>query len=131
MLFLIWPGDKTAPKPVLLASIALAIVAGGVLIHGLALSRVSFAAELSRVSLLQSLSMAVMALVLLEQLFRNASEDTRWSIKPRPSLLPVVGTRARNPPTVLHNRCGNLGLLPTRFRCADPMKTSAMSRFRR
>ncbi len=82
LLFLIWPGDKTAPKPVLLASIALAIVAGGVLIQGLALSRVSFAAELSRVSLLQSLSMAVMALVLLEQLFRNASEDTRWSIKP-------------------------------------------------
>ena len=82
LLLLMWPSDKAAPRPVYLAFVAAAIALGGVLTQVAALAHVSVAAELTRVSLLHSLSMAVMALVLLEQLFRNASEATRWGIKP-------------------------------------------------
>ena len=37
---------------------------------------------LRRVRLFSALSLALMAMVLLEQFFRNASEDSRWNIKP-------------------------------------------------
>lgn len=82
LLLLIWPGDRAVPRPVYLVSAAAVITVGGLLIQGMALAQVSATAELARLVLLHSLSMAVMALVLLEQLFRNASEDTRWGIKP-------------------------------------------------
>ena len=38
--------------------------------------------EPSRLMLFTAMAMPVMALVLLEQVFRNATEDTRWNIKP-------------------------------------------------
>ena len=40
------------------------------------------AAEGRKLALFGSMALPVMALVLLEQLFRNASEDSRWNIKP-------------------------------------------------
>lgn len=61
---------------------ALALVLGGVLAQLLALLGIAVPGGAQRLALLDSLAMAVFALVLVEQLFRNVDSDSRWSIKP-------------------------------------------------
>lgn len=82
LLLLVWPKEASAPRPRLLAGIAVAACGAGFLVQGLTLARFNAAGEFARLSLLVSLALAVVALVLLEQLFRNVTRDTRWSIKP-------------------------------------------------
>lgn len=62
-------------------------VAGAVVAWGLAVQlavplRLSWVGDLGRLSLYDALAGAVLGLVVLEQLFRNAAEDSRWSITP-------------------------------------------------
>lgn len=81
LLLLIWPKEKAA-RPVALAVIAALVFASGLLVQALILSPLNADGALARLALLQSLAQVVMALVLLEQFFRNAIEGSRWSIKP-------------------------------------------------
>ena len=48
----------------------------------LAAAGVGAAGEVRKLVLFTSMALPVMAMVLLEQLFRNASDDSRWNIKP-------------------------------------------------
>ena len=62
-------------------------VAGAVLVlaavsHALELFGVGDKAQVRKLVLFSSMALPVMAMVLLEQLFRNIPDDSRWSIKP-------------------------------------------------
>jgi putative PEP-CTERM system histidine kinase len=59
-----------------------AIVLGGLALHLALALQVLPAAQLARAQLLQALGMIVLALILLEQLFRNVTDDARWNVKP-------------------------------------------------
>lgn len=61
-----------------LAYVAVAVAATGV-VYG---SLVSGDPETSRPALVARLMLALLGLVAVEQLYRNASEDTRWGVKP-------------------------------------------------
>ncbi len=59
-----------------------ALLLFGLMAQLLAASGQTFLGDPSRLMLFTAMAMPVMALVLLEQVFRNATEDTRWNIKP-------------------------------------------------
>jgi len=61
---------------------AIALVAAGLLALGLATFTVTSWGDPARWMLFGAMAMPVFALVLLEQVFRNATEDSRWNIKP-------------------------------------------------
>lgn len=65
-----------------LAGGAVALVAGGVVAQLLSALGVAVPGGAQRLALLASLAMAVFALALIEQLFRNVASDSLWSIKP-------------------------------------------------
>lgn len=65
-----------------LAPTAAAVVTLGLLAHLADSLGLASPASLSRLLLFQALAMAVLALVLVEQLFRNVAVDSRWNIKP-------------------------------------------------
>lgn len=62
--------------------VAVVLVAFGLLALALAVLRISLLGDTARLILLSSMVLPVFAMVLLEQVFRNASEDSRWNIKP-------------------------------------------------
>jgi len=58
------------------------VIGGGIVLHaGLALNLLP-AELLARATLFQAVAMVVLALMLVEQLFRNVSDDSLWNIKP-------------------------------------------------
>lgn len=58
------------------------VIIGGLCMHlAIGLGLIS-SAQWARMVLFQALSMIVLGLMLIEQLFRNVSEDSRWNIKP-------------------------------------------------
>ncbi len=58
------------------------VIGGGLVLHaGLALNLLP-AEQLARATLFQAVAMVVLALMLVEQLFRNVSDDSLWNIKP-------------------------------------------------
>ena len=61
---------------------AVALAVFGPLALGLGLFEISVLGEPARLVLFSAMAMPVFALVLLEQVFRNATEDTLWGIKP-------------------------------------------------
>jgi putative PEP-CTERM system histidine kinase len=61
---------------------AVLVAALGPMALGLAVLNVGLLGAPSRLILFSAMAMPVLALVLLEQLFRNATEDSRWNIKP-------------------------------------------------
>ncbi len=65
-----------------LAGGAVALVVGGVVAQLLSALGVAVPGGAQRLALLASLAMAVFALALIEQLFRNVASDSLWSIKP-------------------------------------------------
>jgi putative PEP-CTERM system histidine kinase len=68
--------------PAWLLPLCWAMIVGGVALH-LAISlQLLPAAQWARAQLLQALGMIVLALILLEQLFRNVTDDARWNVKP-------------------------------------------------
>lgn len=66
----------------LLVPVALLVWLPSVGFLGMSMLGFGAAEDLRKLSLFSSLALPVMAMVLLEQLFRNVSEDSRWNIKP-------------------------------------------------
>ena len=62
--------------------VAVVVVAFGVVALYLAVTRSNILGDASRLLLLSSMVTPVFAMVLLEQVFRNVTEDSRWNIKP-------------------------------------------------
>jgi len=65
-----------------LLPVAGALVVLGVLAQGAVALRLQVFGDPGRLALFDSLALTVFGLMLVEQLFRNAPEDARWSIKP-------------------------------------------------
>ncbi len=66
---------------------ALPMVAGLLLLFGLAVQSfawfdIQWLGQVSSLMLMSAMSLAVYALVLLEQVYRNVTEDSRWNVKP-------------------------------------------------
>ena len=59
-----------------------AVLVGAVTAQILAAFGIGAAGEVRKLVLFSSMSLPLMAMVLLEQLFRNVSDDARWNIKP-------------------------------------------------
>ncbi|MBL8357170.1 MAG: PEP-CTERM system histidine kinase PrsK [Delftia acidovorans] len=79
-LALLGAGRPDAGDPArVLRPIAAVLAATGLLVHGAILAGVS---GLTGIASLHMLCMIVFALLLLEQIFRNASTDSQWSVKP-------------------------------------------------
>lgn len=81
------PADAASPAGLpknlrWLAGGAVALVVGGVVAQLLSALGVAVPGGAQRLALLASLAMAVFALALIEQLFRNVASDSLWSIKP-------------------------------------------------
>ena len=76
------PTEKSSLGMAWLASTALGLVLFGLFALTFAVLRISVLGDVSRLMLFSSMALPVFALVLLEQVFRNATEDSRWNIKP-------------------------------------------------
>lgn len=74
-------GKRDAAGRWLIAVCWLSVIAGLALYLGIAFGQISLE-QWHRTAHYQALSMAVLGLILVEQLFRNATEDARWNIKP-------------------------------------------------
>jgi len=59
-----------------------AVLVAALSAHVLAITGIGAAAEVKKLVLFSSMALPVMALILLEQLFRNVSDDARWNLKP-------------------------------------------------
>lgn len=62
--------------------LAALLTAAGLVSHALAAAGVELVGEPDRLTLFLALAMAVLGLVLVEQLFRNVPPDARWNVKP-------------------------------------------------
>lgn len=89
LLLLIERGGRgTAPQAVdssrttWLLPVAAALVVLGIVAQGAAALGLNVFGDAARLALFDSIALAVFGLMLVEQLFRNAPEDARWSIKP-------------------------------------------------
>ena len=71
--------ERALPR---LAPGALLVLLVAITLQGMALTGWGTFEELRKLSLFSALALPVMAMVLLEQLFRNVSDDSRWNIKP-------------------------------------------------
>ena len=81
LLLLIAPAPRAAGETRMLAPVATVVVAGTALT--LALSAAAIAAPLmERLSQFGALALPLLGLILIEQLFRNLREDSRWNAKP-------------------------------------------------
>ena len=65
-----------------LRPLAIGLVLFGLLALGLLVQGGTVLGDPGRLTLLCAMAMPVLALVLLEQLFRNVAEDLRWNVKP-------------------------------------------------
>lgn len=75
-------GGRSAPTVTWLARVAVAAVAGAALLQALVILGVGRFDERSRLVLLGGMVLSVLALVLVEQLLRNVSDDALWNVKP-------------------------------------------------
>ncbi len=74
--------QSTATGMAWMAPIAAAVMFFGLLALSFAALRINVFGGTSKLILFSSMASPVFALVLLEQVFRNVTEDSRWSIKP-------------------------------------------------
>src|SRR5437868_2662583 len=65
-----------------LTPLAVVVACFGLLAITLSALRISIFGQTSRLILFSAMALPVLALVLLEQVFRNVTEDSRWNIKP-------------------------------------------------
>ncbi|MBA3033107.1 MAG: PEP-CTERM system histidine kinase PrsK [Gammaproteobacteria bacterium] len=75
-------GDRAPGSIRWLAAVSTGIVLGGLALVGLVTASEPAPPQLVRASQFIFLGMTIFALVLLEQLFRNATADSRWNLKP-------------------------------------------------
>ena len=73
---------NTRVFPAWLIPLCWILVVGGVALHLAIALQLLPAEQWGRVQLLQALGMIVLAFILLEQLFRNVTDDARWNVKP-------------------------------------------------
>ncbi len=73
---------QAASKAVSLAAAGAGLIAAGILAQLLATFGLATLGPPRRLLLLDSVALSVFGLVLVEQLFRNASADSRWNVKP-------------------------------------------------
>ncbi|MDO8450902.1 MAG: PEP-CTERM system histidine kinase PrsK [Rhodoferax sp.] len=84
-LLMLLRSDRAHGKPAGMASmvpIAAAMTGFGLLAITFAALRVNVLGDTSKLLLFSSMALPVFAMVLLEQVFRNVAEDSRWNIKP-------------------------------------------------
>lgn len=83
-LMLLRPGQaqKLPDGMAWLVPVAIALMIAGLLAQSSAVLGTGIAADPSQPALLSSMALPVFGLVLLEQLFRNLTEDSRWNAKP-------------------------------------------------
>ena len=74
------PGEHFQGRWLVVA--AATLVAVGLIAQGMRVTGLGAAGDAGRLALLDSLGLAVFALVLVETLFRNMPADSRWSVKP-------------------------------------------------
>jgi len=86
LFLLLSPANSGQPRervfPAWLIPLCLATIISGVGLHLAASLQLPPAVQWGRAQLIQALLMIVLALILLEQLFRNVTGDARWNIKP-------------------------------------------------
>ncbi|MEO8248741.1 MAG: XrtA/PEP-CTERM system histidine kinase PrsK [Burkholderiales bacterium] len=82
LLFKPESGASASGGLIQLAPLAAAVVAGAVLARILFFADVQAFGDLARAGLFMSLSLAVLGLILLEQVYRNVPKDARWNAKP-------------------------------------------------
>lgn len=85
LILLLSPSENVRNRlafPAWLIPLCWAVVLGGLALHLAMALQFLPAAQWTRVQLLQALGMIVLALILLEQLFRNVTDDARWNVKP-------------------------------------------------
>ncbi|MCU1500508.1 MAG: histidine kinase, partial [Acidimicrobiales bacterium] len=73
-----------------LPAIAALLLVFGFVVQGLSLAGITWLGEPSSLLLMSAMSLSVLALVLLEQVYRNVTDDSRWNVKPLS--LGLVGT---------------------------------------
>ncbi len=73
---------NTRVFPAWLIPLCWIVIVGGVALHLAIALQLLPAEQWARVQLLQALGMIVLAFILLEQLFRNVTDDARWNVKP-------------------------------------------------
>jgi len=73
------PKDDGTPWLTVVAASLTGVSVAALVLQALNISAVG---DLSRLILLSAMAMPVLAMVLLEQVFRNATDDSRWNIKP-------------------------------------------------
>lgn len=81
---LLWPNRaQSAPAAMTwMAPVAAAVVFFGLIALSFAALRINVLGDASRLMLFSSMASPVFAMILLEQVFRNVTEDSRWNIKP-------------------------------------------------
>ena len=84
LLLLLRPyqAEKLPVGMVWLSPVALVLAAGGLLAQAFAVLDIGLLGDPSRLVLFSSLALPVFGLLLVEQLFRNLPEDSRWNAKP-------------------------------------------------
>ena len=73
---------NTRVIPAWLIQLCWVVIVGGIALHVSISLQLLPAGQWARVQLLQALAMVVLGLILLEQLFRNVTDDVRWNVKP-------------------------------------------------
>ncbi len=74
--------ENAATAMAWLAPAAILVLVAAVAALAVSVLGIGDAGDVRKLALFSSMSLPVMAMVLLEQLFRNVSEDSRWNIKP-------------------------------------------------
>ncbi|NDP38259.1 MAG: PEP-CTERM system histidine kinase PrsK [Rhodoferax sp.] len=84
LLILLQPSRATgaAIGTAWMVPLAAAVVGFGLLAIAFAALRIQVLGDASRQILLSSMALSVLAMILLEQVFRNVAEESRWNIKP-------------------------------------------------
>ena len=75
-------GENASSSMVWMVPFSAAVLVAALTSHALAVAGIGVAAEVRKLVLFSSMALPVMAMILLEQLFRNVSDDARWNIKP-------------------------------------------------
>ena len=76
------PAEKSLLGTRWMVSTAVTLLLFGLVALVFAMTGISVLGDTSRLTLFISMALSVFALVLLEQMFRNVTEDSRWNVKP-------------------------------------------------
>ncbi|APW39457.1 histidine kinase [Rhodoferax koreense] len=75
-------GEKLPAGIAALPAIAVILLLFGLVVQGFAWFDIKWLGEASGLLLMSAMSLSVFALVLLEQVYRNVTDDSRWNVKP-------------------------------------------------